>query len=66
MRTWTPNLMATLYYAEHVHITQTRNQIPTPFSCMGHKSDSESVPVPESGNMFKPLVALKTGKEKQA
>ena len=26
-----PNQMATLYYAEHVHIAQTRTSIPTPY-----------------------------------
>ena len=26
-----PNLMATLYYAQHIHIAQTLTQIPTPY-----------------------------------
>ena len=46
VRTWThiPNLMATLYYAEHVHIPQTRTQISTPYFCEGQESESKSVP----------------------
>ena len=38
-----PNLMATLYYTEHVHITQTRIRISTPYFCIGQESISESV-----------------------
>ena len=58
-RTWTrvwtqiqtPNLMATLYYAKHVHIAQTRTRIPTPYYCVGQESES----IPKSGNVFKPF-----------
>ena len=39
-----PNLMATLYYSEHVHIAQTRTQIPTPYFCVRYESESKSVP----------------------
>ena len=39
-----PNLMATLYYSEHVHIAQTRTQIPTPYFCVRYESKS----IPES------------------
>ena len=34
-RTWIRNPMATLYYAEHVHIAQTQTWIPTPYYCVG-------------------------------
>ena len=44
-------MMATLYYAEHVHIAQTWTQIPTPYFCMGQESKSESVPEFVSGNV---------------
>ena len=44
-----PNLMATLYYTEHVHIAQT--QIPTPYFCKGQESESESS---VSGNVNEP------------
>ena len=47
------NSMATLYYAEHVHIAQTLTRIPTPYFCTGQ--ESESVPVSKSGNVFKSL-----------
>ena len=30
------------YYAEYVHITQTRTRIPTPYFCTGQESESES------------------------
>ena len=49
-----PNLIATLYYAEHVYIAQTRVQIPTLYLGIGQESKSESVPVSECGNVFKP------------
>ena len=51
-----PKPMAALYYAKHVHITQT-TQIPTPLFCIvqGSKSDSESVRVSESDNVIKQL-----------
>ena len=45
--------MATLYYAEHVHIAQTQTRIPTPCFCVGQESVSESV----SGNVNEPLLA---------
>ena len=45
--------MATLYYAEHVHIVQTLTQIPTPYFCIVHESRSEPVSVSESGNEIK-------------
>ena len=44
-----PNPMATLYYAEHVHIPQTRTQTPTSYFCTGQ--ESESAP----DNVNKPL-----------
>ena len=47
------NPMATFYYAEHVHITQTRTQIPTPYFCLRQESESkESESV--SGNVNEP------------
>ena len=45
-----PNLMATLYYARHDHIAETRTQIPTPYFCRGQ--ESESVFVSKSRNTF--------------
>ena len=36
--------MATLYYAENVHIAQTGTQIPSPNFSLGQESESESVP----------------------
>ena len=50
--------MATLYYVEHVHITQT--QIPTHYFCIGQESEYESVPESITGNVNEPL----TGDEK--
>ena len=52
--TWTqvPHPMATLYYAEHVHIAQT--QIPLPKFCKGQESESCSVPESVSGNVNEP------------
>ena len=35
-----PNLIATLYYVSHVHITQTRTRTPTPYLCTGQESES--------------------------
>ena len=35
--------MATLYYAEHVHIAQIRTRIPITYFCTGRISESESV-----------------------
>ena len=45
-----PNLKTTLYYAEHVHIVQTRTRIPTPYFCTGQESETESI----SGNVNEP------------
>ena len=45
------NPMATLCYAESVHIVQTRTCIPTTYMCVGQESKSES----ESGNVNGPL-----------
>ena len=44
-----------LYYAENVLIaqTRTRTRIPTPYFCTGQ--EYESMPIFESGNVFKPL-----------
>ena len=53
--------MATLYYAEHVHITQTR--IPTPDFCMGQESESEFVPESISGNVNEPLQKRKVNQQ---
>ena len=47
--------MATLYYAEHVHIAQTQTQIHTPYFYIGQESESKPVSVSESGNVFRPL-----------
>ena len=47
--------MATLYYAENVHIAQTQTRIPTPYFCIGQESESESVPESVSGNVNEPL-----------
>ena len=47
--------MATSYYVEHVHIVQIRAQIPTPYVCIAQESESESLPVSESGNVYKSL-----------
>ena len=38
-----PNPMATLYYAEYVHIAQTQTRIPTPYFCLEQESKSESI-----------------------
>ena len=46
--------MATLYYAEHVHIAQTWTWIPTPYFCIEQKAESESVPESISGNVYEP------------
>ena len=46
--------MATLHYAEHVHIVQTRTGIPTPYFCVGQESKSESMSEPISGNVNEP------------
>ena len=53
--------MATLYYAEHVHITQTR--IPTPYFCMGQESESEFVPESISGIVNEPLQKRKVNQQ---
>ena len=46
VRTWTqiPNLMTTLYYAEHAHIAQIWTQISTSYFCTRQESKSESIP----------------------
>ena len=63
IRVWTririKSLMATLYYAEHVHIAQTWTQIPTPYFCVGQVSESESVPESVSGNVNEPWVGIR-------
>ena len=48
--------MATLYYAEHVHIAQTLTWIPTPYFCVGQEYYN-SMPISESisGNVDEPL-----------
>ena len=46
--------MATLYYAEYVHIAQTRTQITFPYSCVGQESESESIPESVSDNVNEP------------
>ena len=48
------NLMATLHYAETVHIAQT--WIPTPYFCIAQeaKTESESGPESVSGNVNEP------------
>ena len=43
--------MAALHYAEHVHIAQTRTQVPTPYFCTEQESETESV----SGNVNGPV-----------
>ena len=48
--------MATLYYAEHVHIAQTR--IPTPYFCVGQEPESESVPESVSDNVNEPFLIM--------
>ena len=51
--------MATLYYAEHTHTTETQTRIPTPYFCTGQESESESVPESISGNVNEPLQQVK-------
>ena len=51
-----PNSMATLYYAEHVHIAQTWTRIPTPYFCVGQESKFESIPKSKSGNVNEPFL----------
>ena len=46
--------MATLYYAEYVHIAQTRTQITFPYFCVGQESESESIPESASDNVNEP------------
>ena len=46
-----PNLMATLYYAGHVHIAHSQTQIPTIYFCTETESEYESVP----DNLNEPL-----------
>ena len=52
------NLIATLYYAEYVHIAQTWTWFPTPYFCIGQESKSESIPECVSGNVNEPLHGL--------
>ena len=52
---WIPNLMATLYYAEHAHVAQTSTQIPTIYSVLYRNFESESVSESVSGNVNEPL-----------
>ena len=61
-RTRIPNLMATLYYAERVHIAQTQARIPTPFFCIRQESESEyiSVSVFKPNNVIKPSTLTPT------
>ena len=46
-----PNPLATLYYAEHIHVAQTQTQISTPYFCTGQESEWECVPDSVSGNV---------------
>ena len=48
--------MATLYYAEHVHITQTQTGIPIPCLCIGPEPESISKSI--SGNVNEPTEVL--------
>ena len=59
IRKWISNPMDTLYYAE-LFTLQTPTRIPTPYFCIGQAPESESVPVSESGNVFKPLYSVIT------
>ena len=43
--------MATLYYAEHLHIAQTQIWIPIPNFCVGQESEPKSVSKPIFGNV---------------
>ena len=54
-----PNLMATLHYAERVHIAQTRTLIPTPYFCVRQESEFASVSETISDNVNEPLSVLK-------
>ena len=47
-----PNPIATLCYAEHVHMAQTQTWMPTPHFCIGQESESKSIPLFESGKNF--------------
>ena len=57
VRTWIriPNQMATLYYAEYVHIAQTQTPIPTHYFCIGQESESKCLPESISGSENEPL-----------
>ena len=50
--------MATLYYAEHVHIAQTLIRIPIPYFCVGQESESESISESISRNINESLLYL--------
>ena len=58
-----PNPMATLYCAEHVHIAQTRNRIPTPYSFVGQESEPEFIPESVSGSVNEPLSEFHRGRK---
>ena len=49
-----PNLVATLYCAEHVHIVQTQTRIPTPYFCMRQESEFKSITKSVSSNVNEP------------
>ena len=51
--------MATLYCTEHVHISQTQTQIPTPYFCVGQEYDYMLVSESVSDNVNEPLYAIK-------
>ena len=55
IRTRTPNLMATLYYAEHVHIALTKTQIPAAYFSTGQEFEAEAIPKSVSGNVNEPF-----------
>ena len=58
-----PNPMATLYCAEHVHIVQTWNRIPTPYSSVGQEFESEFIPESVSGSVTEPLSEFRCGRK---
>ena len=55
--------MVILNYAENVLIAQTQTQILTTYFCTVQKSESETAPVSESGNVIKPLMPNDTSCE---
>ena len=47
---------------KNVHVARTLTRIPTPYFCIIQESESESVPVSESGNVISHYAkTLKTG-----